>query len=224
MLELRHETSAKAMRPCMGDSKWLSAYDLDKLTAGASRYFDRIGSGTIQRINAEFATRRAQFKRKRLRWRVSFGAKRSLGWVPLKAEQLKRRGKCLRFSGKAFRMFEQARLADVKWKSGCFAQDAVGDWWLCLPVEQVIEQSIAPFGRWALIWGSRIPLPAVTVTNYGPGASIEASSIRSPRPSVGATSARPSDCTGRPRIGAAMHSTSSPGVLSIAIRASSLAM
>jgi len=146
-----NETSAKAAQPFWGRGKWLSGYDLDKLTAGASRYFDRIGSGTIQRINAEFATRRAQFKKKRLRWRVSFGAKRSLGWVPLKAEQLKRRGKCLRFSGKAFRMFEQARLADVKWKSGCFAQDAVGDWWLCLPVEQVIEQSIAPFGRWALI-------------------------------------------------------------------------
>ena len=99
-------TSYKAARPFAGTGKWLSAFDLDKLTAGATEYFDHIGSETIQRINAEFATRRKQFKRAKLRWRVSSGPKRSLGWVPFKAAQLKRKGKNLRFSGKAFRVFE----------------------------------------------------------------------------------------------------------------------
>ena len=130
-----NETSAKAARPFVGKAKWLSAYDLDKLTAGATDYFERIGSDTIQRVNAEFATRRRQFKKTKLRWRASRGAKKALGWVPFKAAQLKRRGKCLRFSGKAFRIFEPHRLEGVKWKSGCFAQDAVGDWWLSAPVE-----------------------------------------------------------------------------------------
>jgi putative transposase len=32
----------------------------------------------------------------------------------------------------------------MTWKQGCFAQDAVGDWWLCLPVEVSIEQTAAP--------------------------------------------------------------------------------
>jgi putative transposase len=77
---------------------WLSGYELDKLSAGASTYFEHIDSGTIQRINAEHATRRRQFKKTKLRWRVSRGAKRALG---------------------------------------CFAQDAVGDWWLCIAVEHV---------------------------------------------------------------------------------------
>ena len=45
----------------------------------------------------------------------------------------------MRFSGKAFRVFEQERLEGLKWQSGCFAQDAVGDWWLCLPVELTIS-------------------------------------------------------------------------------------
>jgi putative transposase len=137
-------TSYKAARPFAGQPQWLTAFDLDKLTAGASQCFDRIGSGTIQRANAEFATRRQQFKRPRLGWRVSKGAKRSLGWVPFKAAQLKRKGKSLRFSGKAFRVFERERLDDVKWKCGCFAQDAVGDWWLCLPVAVEASQSVAP--------------------------------------------------------------------------------
>jgi putative transposase len=137
-------TSYKAARPFAGTGKWLSAFDLNNLTAGATEYFDHIGSETIQRVNAEFATRRTQFKRAKLRWRVSRGARRSLGWVPFKAAQLKRKGKSLRVAGKAFRVFERELLEGVTWKSGCFAQDAVGDWWLCVPVEREVSQSVAP--------------------------------------------------------------------------------
>jgi putative transposase len=136
-------TSDKASRPFAGPAKWLSAFDLDKLTAGAAKHFERLGSDTIQRVNAEFATRRRQFKKAKLRWRVSHGAKRSLGWIPFKAVQLKRKGKSLRFLGKAFRVFEHALLDGVSWKCGCFAQDAVGDWWLCLPVERRVVESRA---------------------------------------------------------------------------------
>ena len=100
-------TSYKAARPFAGPAKWLTAFDLDKLTAGSTEYFERIGSETIQRINAEFATRRKQFRRTKLKWRVSSGPKRSLGWIPFKGVQLKRKAKSLRFSGKAFRAFEQ---------------------------------------------------------------------------------------------------------------------
>jgi transposase len=130
--------SYKAARPFAGPSRWFSAYDLDKLTAGATEHFERIGSQTIQRINAEFVARRRQFKKAKLRWRASRGSKRALGWVPFKAAQLKREGKCLRFSGKAFRVFEQELLENARWKCGCFAQDSVGDWWLCLPVEYAV--------------------------------------------------------------------------------------
>jgi IS605 OrfB family transposase len=136
-------TSYKAARPFAGPTKWLTAFDLDKLSAGATEYFDRIGSETIQRMNAEFATRRKQFKRAKLRWRVSKGAKHSLGWVPFKAAQLKRKGRSLRFSGKAFRVFERELLEGATWKSGCFAQDSVGDWWLCLAVAREVTQSVA---------------------------------------------------------------------------------
>jgi putative transposase len=136
-------TSYKAARPFTGPAKWLSAFDLDKLTAGAAQYFERIGSDTIQRVNAEFARRRKQFKKAKLRWRVSRGAKHSLGWIPFKAAQLKRKGKSLRFSGKAFRVFERALLDGMIWKCGCFAQDAVGDWWLCVPVERPVAESQA---------------------------------------------------------------------------------
>jgi transposase len=98
-----NETSYKAARPFAGPGKWLTGFDLNNLSAGASECFEHIGS----------------------------------------ALQLKRNGKSLRFSGKAIRVFEQDRLDGVRWKSGCFAQDAVGDWWLCLPVERAITPSVA---------------------------------------------------------------------------------
>jgi putative transposase len=137
-------TSCKAARPFTGQPRCLSAFDLDKLTAGATECFEHIGSDTIQRVNAELATRRKQFKKAKLRWRVSVGSKRSLGWIPFKAVQLKRKGKSLRFSGKAFRVFERELLEGTSWKSGCFAQDSFGDWWLCLPVAREVRQTVAP--------------------------------------------------------------------------------
>jgi putative transposase len=139
-----NEVSARAARPFVGAPKWLSGYDLDKLTAGATECFEHIGSDTIQRVNAEFARRRQQFKKIKLRWRISRGAKRSLGWIPFKAVQIKRQGRVLRFCGKSIRVFERALLDDREWKSGCFTQDCVGDWWLCLPVAYEVEDSLAP--------------------------------------------------------------------------------
>ena len=136
-------TSYKAAYPFAGPARWLTAFDLDKLTAGATECFERIGADTIQRVNAEFATRRKQFRRSKLRWRVSRGPRRSLGWVPFKAVQLKRKARSLRFAGKAFRVFEREQLEGVKWKSGCFAQDSLGEWWLCLAVERAVAPCTA---------------------------------------------------------------------------------
>ena len=124
--------------------KWLSGFDLCSLTAGASKFFERIGADTIQRVCVEYAQKRAAAKRRRLRWRVSHGTRQSLGWIPFKAASLKRKGRALRFCGKTFRVFEAERLDKVKWQQGCFAQDAVGDWWLCLPVEYEAESHVAP--------------------------------------------------------------------------------
>jgi putative transposase len=140
-----NETSDKAARPFAGPAKWLSGYDLDKLSAGATHEFERIGADTIQRVNAEFARRRRQAKKSKLRWRASRGARRSLGWVPFKAANLRRRGRYLRFCGKTIRLFERERFRSVsRWRDGCFAEDAVGDWWLCLPVRIEVTLTVAP--------------------------------------------------------------------------------
>jgi putative transposase len=139
-----NEVSANAVRPFSGRPKWLRGFDLCNLSAGASEFMDHIGADTIQRICTEYATKRKAAKRLKLRWRVSRSAKRSLGWVPFKAANLKRKGNALRFCGKTFRVFDRQYLGDHAFRDGCFAQDAVGDWWLCVPVRIRVEPSVAP--------------------------------------------------------------------------------
>jgi putative transposase len=50
-------TGYKAARPYSGPGRWLSAFDLDKLTAGATECFERIGSETIQGVSASGGVR-----------------------------------------------------------------------------------------------------------------------------------------------------------------------
>jgi hypothetical protein len=139
-----NETSYKAATRTDLKRKWLSGFDLCNLTAGATPYFEKIGADTIQSVCTHYAQKRKAARRLKLRWRVSRGARRSLGSIPFKAANLKRQGRCVRFAGKCVRVFERERLEGVKWQGGCFAQDAVGQWWLCLPVKMQAERTIAP--------------------------------------------------------------------------------
>jgi hypothetical protein len=120
-----NETSFKAATRTDLKRKSMSGFDLCNLTAGASQYFDKIGADTIQSICTHIAQKRRAACRLKLRWRVSRGARRSLGWVPFKAASVKRKGVCLRFAGKSFRVFEKERLDGIKCQGGCFSQDAV---------------------------------------------------------------------------------------------------
>lgn len=138
-----NETSAKAARPYFGKPKWLSNYDLDKLSAGATKCFEHIGSSTINRVNDMFVRSRRKAKKCKLRWRKSSGSKRSLGWVPYRVENMRRKGAGVCFYGKGIRLFEASRLDGVKIRDGCFAQDALGDWWLCAPVDIALDQAQA---------------------------------------------------------------------------------
>ena len=158
-----NETSYNASTRTDTKRKWLSGFDLCSLTAGATQFFDKIGADTIQSICNHYAQKRHAAHRLKLRWRVNRGPRRSLGWVPFKAASLKRKGVCMRFAGKSFRVFETERLKGVSWQAGCFAQDAVGDWWLCLPVKVEAELTIA--SREAV--GIDLGLKDIAVTSEG---------------------------------------------------------
>ena len=95
-----NETSLKAATRTDSKRKIMSGFDLCYLTAGATQYFDNIGADTIQSVCNHYAQKRKAAQRVKLRWRMSRGARRSLGWIPFKAANLKRKGACLRFAGK----------------------------------------------------------------------------------------------------------------------------
>jgi len=133
---------SEAARPFWGKGRWLTGYDLCNLTSGATEFFEHIGADTIQRICMEYAQKRKQAKRVRLKWRKSFGSHRSLGWLPFKAASLRRHGRYVTFCGKSIRFFETARFAQIShWQQGCFAQNALGEWYLCLPVQVRPDES-----------------------------------------------------------------------------------
>jgi IS605 OrfB family transposase len=158
-----NETSVKAATRTDTKRKWLSGFELCNLKAGATQYFHKIGADTIQSICTHYAQKRQAARRQKLRWRVSRSARRSLGWIPFKAASLKRKRRGVRFAGKCVRVFERERLVGVKWQAGCFAQDAVGDWWLCLPVKVEAEQTIAP----QEVVGIDLGLKDIAVTSEG---------------------------------------------------------
>lgn len=134
-----NETRAKAARPYYGKPKYLTDYDLNKLSSGSSEMFKSIGADIIQCVVQELAARCVQARKRRLRWRKSFGSKRSLGWVPFKGVNLKVGTGSFRILGKSIRVHDFGRIAGCKLRAGCLAQDAVGDWWLCIAADREDE-------------------------------------------------------------------------------------
>lgn len=130
-----NETSARAIRE---RRRYLTGFDLQKLTNGYNRCDGvRIGSSTVQETCAGYAKARRQFKRARLRWRVSNqdSRKYSLGWVPFKARALRYAAGQVQFAGHRFRLWDSYGLDDYTLRAGSFSEDARGRWYLNVVVQ-----------------------------------------------------------------------------------------
>jgi IS605 OrfB family transposase len=124
-----NETSRKAWSR---DHVWLSKFDLQRLTAGASHDLD-LHAHTIQRVCTTFGTARDAAKRAGVRWR----GKRSLGWVPFNTGHVSFNGSTFTFRKVAYEpMHLNPRLkAGMKLGAGSFNQDARGRWYINAPIE-----------------------------------------------------------------------------------------
>lgn len=119
------------------ERRFLSEYDIDKYTAGATKEGLNLHSTTVQAVSKELVTRRKQFKKMKLRWRVSGGARRSLGWVPFKASALRYRNGQLFFSGlaKPLSLWDSYGLAGYELGAGNVNEDARGRWYINITVK-----------------------------------------------------------------------------------------
>ena len=136
-----NETSSRAIRE---RGKWLSAYDLQKLTAGYSKCDGvTVGSGTVQLVCVEYATRRKQFKKARLNWRVSNpkSPKYSLGWIPFKGGHAKYKAGQIEFAGKKFSLWDSYGLGKYELRAGSFNEDSRGRWYFNVAVDVACKAS-----------------------------------------------------------------------------------
>jgi IS605 OrfB family transposase len=119
---------------------WRSAFDIQKELAGINRQRGwSIGSASIQEVIAVHAKARNQFKKSKLRWRVSNGPKRSLGWIPFKSRAARFEGGTVRFAGHSFKVWDSYGLDKHAFRAGSFAQDARGRWYFNVQVEAPVQ-------------------------------------------------------------------------------------
>lgn len=111
--------------------KWLSKYDLQKLTAGASKELN-IHAHTIQGVCHKYDDSRRTHKKAWLRWRSN---KKSLGWVPFNQGHVTYREGAFWFRGCAYKAWVSRDLQEGQtFGAGSFNQDVQGHWFINLPV------------------------------------------------------------------------------------------
>ena len=122
------------------ERRFMRAFDFHHYTKGLGREGCPLHSQTIQAINEEYATRARQFKKVKLRWRVSnrAHAKYSLGWIPFKGSAISYRQGQFRLSGmtKPLSVWDSHDLARYKDRivTGSITEDARGRWYMSLQV------------------------------------------------------------------------------------------
>lgn len=122
------------------DQQWLSGFTLTYMTAGSGAELGLLAT-TISAICKQYAKSRTQHRRPWLRYR----GRRTLGWVPFRADNLKAADGGFRFNGRVYRVFMSRPIPDdATFKDGgSFSQDARGNWFIniCLEVPDVEQRA-----------------------------------------------------------------------------------
>src|SRR3982075_2613869 len=96
--------------------KWATKKQLRDLTKGAGRELDLpsqvlpsqdLPSQVVQEVIDEFIIKRRAAGRPQLRWRKSFGSKRSLGWLPFTNQDIALEGSIALLRGQKFRLWKR---------------------------------------------------------------------------------------------------------------------
>ncbi len=125
-----------ALQVLRREKRFLSAYDIAPYTKGASKEGISLHSQTIQGVSEEYCLKRKQFKRAKLRWRSSYGSKRSLGWIPFKESAITYRNGQVIYQGKPLNLWDSYGLKNYELGSGSICEDARGRWYLNVTVKQ----------------------------------------------------------------------------------------
>ena len=122
--------------------QFFSAYDIAQYTKGTSKECN-LHSQTIQAVTEELIIRRKQFKKAKLKWRVSNkkSARRSLGWIPFKKVAIKYADGYVQYGKHQFKLWDSYGLSKYQVKTGSFVEDSRGRWYICLVVDSVKQEN-----------------------------------------------------------------------------------
>jgi putative transposase len=122
----------EAQRHMLRWDRWLSAFDLMRLTAGVGKNLD-LHAHTVQRVCRAYVDARRMHRKRWLRWR----GRKSLGWVPFNTGHVSFDGEAFKFRGVTYQaMHSRDELQPgAKIGAGSFNADARGRWFLNVPVE-----------------------------------------------------------------------------------------
>jgi IS605 OrfB family transposase len=123
------------LRVWLRERRFMSGFDFAAYTRGATKEGLPLHSQTVQAVAEELASRRRQFRKVKLRWRVSKGAKRSLGWIPFKSSAIQYRNGQVFLAGKPLGLWDSYGLSSYRLGSGSISEDARGRWYLNVTVK-----------------------------------------------------------------------------------------
>ena len=207
--------------------EFFSAFDMAAYTKGASKSGLNLHSQTIQAITEELVLRRKQFKKSKLKWRVSNpkSAKKSLGWIPFKASGIQYQNGQIKYAGHWFGLWDSYGIKNHKVKTGSFVQDSRGRWYVCLVVDTPeptqITEGKPPIG---IDLGLKTLPPCQTVKRSKPSAPIENMNKNWELPNAPTKNSGLNPSTPRLKISAVTFYTNSAVSWSTTTQQSSLAM
>ena len=122
--------------------EFFSSYDIAKYTKGASKECN-LHSQTIQAVTEELVIRKKQFKKSKLKWRVSNkkSARRSLGWIPFKKVAIKYADGYVQYGKQKFKLWDSYGISKYSVRTGSFVEDSRGRWYVCLVVNSPKKQA-----------------------------------------------------------------------------------
>lgn len=145
--------------------RWPSHFDYTGLTTGVTKDLG-IHADTVSAVCRAFAVARNTHKHS-LRFRASFGARRSLGWVPFYGRSRRLDGNDVILLGRRYRVFgSKRRPIPATAKGGAFVEDSRGRWYICLQVE-VRKRATSATGEVGIDLGLK------TLATCSDGAKIE---------------------------------------------------
>jgi putative transposase len=154
------------------EHRFIGSDEIDQYTKGATKEGLPLHSQTVQAVTQEYVERRIQHRKVKLRWRVSRGPRRSLGWIPFKASAIRYRNGQVFFGKTPLSLWDSYGLADYELGAGSISEDARGRWYVNFSVK-VKKQTKPPTGEVEQSTGIDLGLKDFMATSDGYVVSLE---------------------------------------------------